>query len=140
VLRRLRRCDGFTMLELVIAMGILATGLLAVAAAQLTALHTSSKARSLIDAINLAQAQMESFQSMPTASLPASGNDPANPIDRDGEALDPDAVDQTSFNRSWTVDADDPVPGITNITVTVQWFDRDVGLTRTTVLQSWKGS
>jgi type IV pilus assembly protein PilV len=140
VIRGRRRCDGFTLLELVIAMGILASGLLAVAAAQLTALHMSSKARSLVDAIHLAQTQMESFQAMPTASLPASGSDPGNPIDRDGDPLDPTALDQTSFNRSWTIVADNPVPGITDITVTVEWFDRDVGLTRQTVLQSWKGS
>ncbi len=136
----LQRRDGFTMLELVIAMGILATGLLAVAAAQLGALHSSARSRSLIDAIHLAQSQMEALQAMPLASLPATGADPDNPIDRDGGPLDPGALDQTSFNRSWTITTDSPVPGITDISVRVQWFDSDIGVTRDTVLQSWKGS
>lgn len=132
--------EGFTLLELVIAMGILAAGLLAVAAAQLTALHMSARSRSLIDAMHLAESQMESFQAMPIASLPATGADPDNPIDRNGDPLDPAGQDQTSFNRSWTIVADDPEPGITNITVTVDWIDPDVGVARSTELQSWKGS
>jgi prepilin-type N-terminal cleavage/methylation domain-containing protein len=135
-----RGSDGFTMLELVIAMGILAGGLLAVAAAQLTALHVSAKSRGLVDAIHLAEAQMEAFQAMPAVSLPGTGADPDNPIDRDGEPLDATAKDQTSFTRSWTIVDDDPVPGMINLTVTVQWFDADVGLTRTTAIQSFKGS
>jgi prepilin-type N-terminal cleavage/methylation domain-containing protein len=135
-----RSQDGFTLLELVIAMGILAAGLLAVAAAQLSALHMSARSRSLIDAMHLAEAQIESFQAMPVASLPATGADPDNPLDRDGQPLDPTAKDQTSFNRSWTIVPDDPETGITNITVTIDWLDPDVGVTRSTEIQSWKGA
>lgn len=132
--------SGFTMLEVVIAMAILASGLLAIAAAQLAALHMSSKSRSLMDAIHLAQTQMETFQAMPQASLPASANDPANPIDRDGNALDPAALDQTQFSRSWTVEPNVPLAGLTRLTVNVTWFDSKVGITRTTSLQSMKGN
>ncbi len=135
-----RSRDGFTLLELVIAMGILAMGLLAVAAAQLSALHMSARSRSLIDAMHLAEAQIETFQAMPIASLPATGADPDNPIDRDGQPLDPGAQDQTSFSRRWTIVADDPEPGITNIIVTVDWVDPDVGVTRSTEIESWKGA
>jgi type IV pilus assembly protein PilV len=134
------RESGFTMLEVVIAMAILASGLLAIAAAQLAALHMSSKSRSLMDAIHLAQAQMEAFHATPQASLPASGNDANNPIDRDGNALDPAATDQTQFNRSWTVEPNVPITGLTRVTVNVTWFDSKVGLVRTTSLQSMKGN
>jgi type IV pilus assembly protein PilV len=137
---RRARESGFTMLEVVIAMAILASGLLAIAAAQLAALHMSSKSRSLMDAIHLAQAQMEVFHATPQASLPATGNDAANPIDRDGNALDPAATDQTQFNRSWTVEPNVPITGLTRVTVNVTWFDSKVGLVRTTSLQSMKGN
>ncbi len=137
---RRARESGFTMLEVVIAMAILASGMLAIAAAQLAALHLSSKSRSLMDAIHLAQAQMETFQATPQAVLPTSGSDASNPIDRDGNPLGSTDTDQTQFNRSWTVEPNVPVTGLTRVTVNVTWFDSKVGLTRTTSLQSMKGN
>ncbi len=134
------RESGFTMLEVVIAMAILASGLLAVAAAQLAALHLSSKSRSLMDAIHLAQTQMETFHSLPQVSLPVTGADASNPLDRDGNALDPAATDQTQFNRSWVVEPNVPLIGLTRVTVDVTWLDSKLGLVRTTSLQSMKGN
>ena len=129
------RADGFTLLEVVIAMGILATGLLAVAAAQITALHVSSRSKHLLDAVHLAEGQLEAFRAMPVASLPATGNDPNNPI----SIASSDAADETVFNRSWTITPNNPTPGVTRITVAVNWFDSKLGATRTTTLQSLKG-
>ena len=85
---RARDASGFTLLEVVIAMAILSVGLLSIAAAQLAALHMSSRSKNLTTAMHLAEQKMEEFQGLPTASLPASGADaselpdPLEPIDR----------------------------------------------------------
>jgi uncharacterized protein (TIGR02598 family) len=61
---RARGASGFTLLEVVVAMGILATGLLAVSAAQLYAMRGGRSGRHTTDAAGIAQAQVEVFQHM----------------------------------------------------------------------------
>lgn len=56
--------DGFTLIEVVVAMGILATGLLAVSAAQLYAMRGGRSGRHTTDAAEFAQSQVEIFQRM----------------------------------------------------------------------------
>jgi prepilin-type N-terminal cleavage/methylation domain-containing protein len=65
-IRRLRaRAErGFTLIEVVVAMGILATGLLAVSAAQLYAMRGGRSGRHTTDAAEVAQAQVEAFERM----------------------------------------------------------------------------
>jgi prepilin-type N-terminal cleavage/methylation domain-containing protein len=63
-LRRGRGRDGFTLIEVLVAMGILATGLLAVSAAQLYAMHGGRSGRHTTDAAEIAQSQVEVFQRM----------------------------------------------------------------------------
>jgi prepilin-type N-terminal cleavage/methylation domain-containing protein len=62
--RRGRRSTGFTLLEVVVAMGILATGILGVTAAQLYAMRGGSTGRHTTDAASIAHSQMEQFQRM----------------------------------------------------------------------------
>jgi prepilin-type N-terminal cleavage/methylation domain-containing protein len=64
LMRRLRRARrggerGFTLIEVLVAMGILATGLLAVSAAQLYAMRGGRSGRHTTDAAEFAQAQIE---------------------------------------------------------------------------------
>lgn len=125
---------GFTLLEIVVALGILSTGLLAIAAGQLAALRISTRSRYLSQAAHLAQAQIEAFQAMPLASLPGSGNDPNGPID-----VDVNDLDMTTFNRRWTIEPNTPVAGVTRITVSVDWFDPKLNQQRTATLQTMKG-
>jgi uncharacterized protein (TIGR02598 family) len=61
---RARGAHGFTLLEVTIALGILATGLLAVSAAQLYAMRGASSGRHTTDAAEIAQTQVEAFQRM----------------------------------------------------------------------------
>ncbi len=131
---RTRGTEGFTLLELMIAMGILAVGLLGVATAQLWAISRTSQSRHLSQALHLAQQQMELFHATPVASLPVGCNpacdDPFNPIQVDG-------TDATTFTRDWLIEPDTPTVGITRITVSVDWTDRR-GIVRTTRIQSMK--
>ena len=85
-------------------------------------------------ALHLAEAQMETFRAIPIASLPATGNDPNNPIDPD-----PNDADLITFTRSWVVEPNTPAAGLTRITVNIQWVDEN-GVTVTTSLQSFKAT
>lgn len=60
--RERRRSEGFTLIEVVVAMGILATGLLAVSAAQLYAMRGGRQGRHTTDAAEIAQTRIETFQ------------------------------------------------------------------------------
>jgi type IV pilus assembly protein PilV len=137
---RVRKSDtsadsGFSLLEVIIAMGILSAGLLAIATAQLSALKLSRQSRYLTHSMSLAQEQMERFQLAQTASLPADGtyNDPNNPLDPD--ALDSDV---STYNRRWTIARNTPTFGVTTVRIEVDWLD-DIGNVRTTQLESMRG-
>jgi prepilin-type N-terminal cleavage/methylation domain-containing protein len=75
LLRTRDRSEGFTLIEVVVAMGILATGLLAVSAAQLYAMRGGRSGRHTTDAAEIAQSQVETFQRMDwaNAGLAATG-------------------------------------------------------------------
>lgn len=80
LMRRARRARrrgerGFTLIEVTVALGILATGLLAVAAAQLYAMRGGRSGRHTTDAAEIAQSQIEALQRMDwdDAGLAATG-------------------------------------------------------------------
>lgn len=133
---RNRSRKGFSLIEVSIALGILAFGVLAMASAQLGAMTLSNESRLRTEATYLAQQQLETFLSMPAAALDAAladagyPNDPANPID-------PDPADATArqFNRSWTITPNAPENGVYTIAVTVGWNDRQ-GRAQNVVVQS----
>ena len=136
--RDARHASGFSLLEVMIALAILAFGILAVGAAQITSTKFTRDSRVRTEAAYLAEQQMEAFHAMDGAALevvrtdPGYPDDPANPID-------PDPNDGTArfFNRSWTITPDSPEAGVYSITVTVSWLDQ-VGNTRNVTLSSVK--
>ena len=130
-----RRREGISLLEVIVALGILGFGILALGAVQITSMRFNHESYLKTEGAYLAQQQMESFQLMDTAAIEAirtAGgypNDPANPIDPDpGDAI------ARSFTRSWTITQDTPETGVYTIQVVVRWIDgsgtsRDVTLT-----------
>lgn len=121
---RLPACEGFSLIEVMVALGILAFGILAVTAAQIGTMKVSVESRNRTVALNLAEAQMEIFEVMPPADVlaltaaPGYPNDPANPIDPD-----PGDGASQSFDRSWDIQPGTPEPGVMTITVSVAWTD-----------------
>ena len=59
---RERRRAGLTLIEVMVALGILGTGLLAASAAQIYAMHGTRSGRHTSDAAELAHTQIETFQ------------------------------------------------------------------------------
>lgn len=133
-----RRRDGFSLLEVMIALSILGFGMLAASVGQLSALKANRQSRSQTVSMYLAEQKMEAFESMSGADVkaaitdPSYPNDPANPID-------PDPTDDNvvQFNRRWFIQPDTPEKGVITIRVEVDWVD-PLGFTRTTTLRSLK--
>ena len=139
--RRPRRRDAaFTLLETFIALLILGFGILTVAGVLLTTMQFSRQSRSKMQAMYLAQQQIEAFRAMSAQDVldltAAAGypNDPNNPLDPD-----PGDGDQTQFNRRWLIQADTPESGVASVTIEVDWVD-DLGTTRTIALHTMKAS
>lgn len=125
---------GSLLLEAMIALVILAIGALGATAGHIVAIKNSSSSRHQTIAMRLAEEQLEIMRIATATDVKAMGaaNDPNNPID-------PDTNDSTamSFNRSWTVTADSPEPGVIAITVQVNWVN-PLGNDKTVRLQTLK--
>jgi len=123
---------GFTLLEVTVAMGILATGLLAVSAAQIYAMRGASTGRHTTDAAEIVQDQVEAFQRMTwnedvtDADLAATGGAwvPAGGLQVDRGADTPGApmVEQT-YMLQWRIQDTVSATGVflKTIDVRVQW-------------------
>jgi prepilin-type N-terminal cleavage/methylation domain-containing protein len=105
--RSQRRSEGFTLIEVVVAMGILATGLLAVSAAQLYAMRGGRSGRHTTDAAEIAQSQVEVFQRMDFADpgLAATGGwspPGGSQVDRSVQTPGVPVVEQ-SYSMQWRI-------------------------------------
>jgi prepilin-type N-terminal cleavage/methylation domain-containing protein len=139
-LRRHRRASGFTLLETVAAISILAIGTLGVAASMLTSMKMGRESRVRTQAIYLAEQQMEIFRVMTTAEITAALANPLEPGDT-ASIVDPDPNDDdpTTFTRTWEIVPNDPETGMFNLTVVVGFTDK-MGVLRTERLQSLKAA
>jgi len=114
---------GFTMIEVLIVMVILAIGVLGVASLQIASVHNNSLGNLITQATMLAQEKMETLKSTSAVTLLTDGLE--SNIDQYGDA-------GGNFSRSWTIS--NPLGGISSrqIEVRVQWskggVDRQVML------------
>jgi type IV pilus assembly protein PilV len=110
LMRRLRHARkrgerGFTLIEVLVAMAILATGLLAVSAAQLYAMRGGRSGRHTTDAAEIAQTQIEQLSRLAwnDANLaPTGGWTPVVTRDRSVETEDAPVIEQ-SYSLSWRI-------------------------------------
>ena len=137
---RPRESAGFTLVEVVIALGVLAFGLLAVTAGHLLAMKVSTSSRAATLSMDLAEEQLENFKAMTATDVlalraaPGYPQDPSNPIDPD-----PNDATPMAFSRRWLIEPDSPEVGVMSITIEVDWVNA-IGNTRTTRLGSLKTS
>lgn len=111
----MKRSEGFTLLEVLVAVSIFAIGILAVASMQLTSIQGNAFGNEMTAATFLAQAQLERMKSVADVTTLATDGDP-NPIDENENSPATGAL----YNRSWTVAAG-PSTGSRQVTVTVNW-------------------
>jgi prepilin-type N-terminal cleavage/methylation domain-containing protein len=118
-IKRLHRTEGFTLVEVMLSMGIFAVGILAVAGLQFWTSRNNTTGEIMTQAAMLARAQIETLKQQADLGplTVASVNDPKNPVDANGE---PGGI----FTRQWTVS--DPFgagysTGARLVEVTVSW-------------------
>lgn len=109
-----QRAAGFSFIELMIAMAILAMGMLAAVSMHVGSSRNNTKGNIYTQANMLAKAQLETLKSQDVLSLAVGGpyTDPNNPVDAEGQ---PGGI----YNRSWTIET--LGTDARRLTVTVQW-------------------
>ena len=107
--------NGFTLLELIIALAILTVGLLAVGTMQGVALNANTKAYRMTEATNLAQDRIEYLTTLPYATLTTGNNlpdpDPHNPCDDITYDVTPAMTNLKGNVTAWRITMRIPVQG-----------------------------
>jgi prepilin-type N-terminal cleavage/methylation domain-containing protein len=96
------RAQGFTLVELMIAMAILAVGLLALGAMQLQALRFGSSGKHVSQAALIARDKMEEFQRMPWAGVAVTTWTTPATVDAEVETSGGTVTEQ-AYGLSWRV-------------------------------------
>lgn len=143
--KRNKRVGGFTLLEVIVAMAILAFGLLAVASMQVTAIRGNAFASGATQGSTWAVDQMEKLMALPYthADLVDSDGDGAGGLDNTtfdddaGTAGDADhQVNQGRFAIHWNVADNQVINNTKTVRVIVTWADH--GVQKRAALQSVK--
>jgi prepilin-type N-terminal cleavage/methylation domain-containing protein len=119
-----RRRAGFTLVEVMIALGILAGGLLTVAAAQLYAMRGGTSGKHSSDAASFVHSQLENFQrrDFTDAALNATGGAWTPPagqqVQRVVQTANGDLVEMT-YTLQWRIS--DVDPNLKTVDVRVIW-------------------
>ena len=117
--------DGFTLIEVLIAMAILAIGMMAVISMQLSAVRNNTKGDLITRATLLAKQKMEELKSVSSVTTLTNGSE--DDIDQSGQS-------GGIFDRSWTIT--NPLGGSATrqLAGTVEWAYR--GVSSSVVLRS----
>jgi len=100
--RQAHRQSGFTLIEIMIAMFVLAVGLLGAAGVATTVINGNALSKKITTATTLAQDKMEELKGTDYASI----------------ATDSD-TQESIYTRTWTVTSDSPVTGMKTIDIVV---------------------
>jgi len=112
MIRAAQSKKGFSLLELLIALVILAVGLLGVAGMQVTSISGNAFSNNVTIATGLAQSRIEELKKLPNSDAALSAGD------HDEGLLPGTAI----FSRSTNVN--DLSPEVKQVTVTVRWTDK----------------
>ena len=121
-MRRQRREGGLTLLELMIALTILAVGLLGLLAMQTQALTGSRNGRHTSEAARVAEQQMEFLQRQPWAAIPPSAW--SAPVNINGPSNGTGTVIPQAYALTWRVQATGD-PSLRRLDVTITWTTPD---------------
>jgi type IV pilus assembly protein PilV len=128
-IRKAAKDKGFTLLEIIIAIGVLTVGLLAVASMQISAIRANSFAGDVTEAAMLAGDQLEKLMRLPydDADLDDTDDDGAAGLDNTGSNADyPPEEDLAIYTVGiytvcWNVAVDAATNNTKTISVIVTW-------------------
>lgn len=112
VIRKKNRQDGFTLVEVLMAVAILSFGLLAVASMQITAIRGNSTSMDVTEAMDAVQDRVEKLLAVNI------GHDDLSSLGSHSETY------MDKYQVEWTVQDNTPIINVKTITVTVTWTDR----------------
>jgi len=107
--KRPRREAGFTMVEALIGLVVFGVGILMLSQLAPRSSHAGIRARSVSEAMNLAQGKVEELRAMPSESTELAA----------GTHVDTAALG--AFRRQWVVDDDTPMSGMRRVSVRVSF-------------------
>ena len=134
-LKKLTECrknscnQGFTLIEILIAMAIFAIGILAVGSMQISAINTNARARNSMTVVTMAKDRAEELTALAYDHADLVGSaDPGTPhtpaasadgIDNDEDGQIDEAGETGQVSIRWNVIDDQPLSGTKSIRVTV---------------------
>lgn len=117
---------GFSLLEVMIAMAILAVGLLAIAGMQIIAIRANAQSREVTEAITLAMKHLDYLKSLPYDDPALDDTEETNNDNlTDTENVDhsdPNNPINGKYNRIWNVADSTPNPNTKTVMVIVSWL------------------
>ena len=118
-IKKSQKDQGFTLIEVLIAITIFAVGLLAVATMQVSAIRVNSTAGQITTRMTWAQDKLEKLIALPYSDhLLEDIGDPPSGVDSEGESHQETTSDGI-YTISWAVTDNKPVPNTKLITVSV---------------------
>jgi len=112
-----QRQDGFTLIEILVAISIFSIAVLGLAAGTISVTRTNQNSHLNASAINLAQAKLEDLRAMTTTAFAALVCPTATPC------ADSAVASGATFNRQWWITTNSPVAGVNRIDVNIAWTD-----------------
>jgi type IV pilus assembly protein PilV len=116
-----KKNDGYTLIEVLIAIAIFSIGILAVASMQTDAIMKTVSSRNTTEALELASAHVEFLHGIPLYddSLDLDGVNGVEQFDINGDLVEtvdnPHEIAMGLYTIQWTVTDDQPLNAITNI-------------------------
>jgi prepilin-type N-terminal cleavage/methylation domain-containing protein len=132
--RLTRTTGGFTLIEVMITIGILTFGLLSLATVQIYAMRGGDRGRHMTHAAAIAESRMEQIQQDAWASIGDTGGFVADPVEHSAVKLASGTLSERAYNVSYQIT--DLQPSFTRaIDVRVSWTEKG-GETRSITLSS----
>jgi prepilin-type N-terminal cleavage/methylation domain-containing protein len=113
-MKRIRRPDGFTLVEALVALVLFSALLVALPALLLTTFRANVDAGDLSAATSIGEAKVEELKALPLSALVSGGPEAVTKAGRVGGS-------GAIYQRSWTVSDNTPMNDAKRVTVNVSW-------------------